>query len=278
MFRNLLANMSPAVKNILILNVIFFFAQWALPKIMPSLMLFPFSSENFEPWQLATHFFMHGDFMHLFFNMFGIVIFGSHLERVWGAKRFFIFYVIAAIGAVIFTGAINFYDLSQIQAQLNAEDIRVLNKYIQSGEFNIHTYGLNPGSDWTPIFKENFMELYIDGKLPFNATSSEHLENYRIMYQNYSIMNIKWSVGASGALLGLLAGFVILFPNTELMLLFIPIPIKAKYLIGAYLAYQFIMWYQGTADGIDYGAHVGGAIAGALMVLYWRKKDRSNFW
>ena len=74
MFRNLLANMSPAVKNILILNVIFFFAQWALPQFMPSLMLFPFSSENFEPWQLATHFFMHGGIGHLFFNMFALVI------------------------------------------------------------------------------------------------------------------------------------------------------------------------------------------------------------
>ena len=224
----------------------------------------------FEPYQVVTHFFMHGDFMHLFFNMFGIVIFGSHLERVWGAKRFFIFYVIAAIGAVIFTGVINFYELSQIQAHLNAEDISVLNKYIQSGEFNMHTYGLETGSDWNGVFQYNFNNLREAGKIPLEANYYD--------YSLYSLKNVIWSVGASGALLGLLAGFVILFPNTELMLLFIPIPIKAKYLIGAYLAYQFIMWYQGTADGIDYGAHVGGAIAGALMVLYWRKKDRSNFW
>ena len=101
MFRNLLANMSPAVKNILILNVIFFFAQWALPQIMPSLMLFPFSSENFEPWQLATHFFMHGGIGHLFFNMFALVIFGSNLERVWGPKRFLIYYIACAFGAAI---------------------------------------------------------------------------------------------------------------------------------------------------------------------------------
>ena len=192
------------------------------------------------------------------------------MERVWGAKRFFIFYVIAAIGAVIFTGVINFYELSQIQAHLNAEDISVLNKYIQSGEFNMHTYGLETGSDWNGVFQYNFNNLREAGKIPLEANYYD--------YSLYSLKNVIWSVGASGALLGLLAGFVILFPNTELMLLFIPIPIKAKYLIGAYLAYQFIMWYQGTADGIDYGAHVGGAIAGALMVLYWRKKDRSNFW
>ena len=278
----MLNNLPQVTKNILILNIVFFVATIFLGSqgidLKSSFGIHAPNSILFEPYQVVTHFFMHGDFMHLFFNMFGIVIFGSHLERVWGAKRFFIFYVIAAIGAVIFTGVINFYELSQIQTYLNAEDIRVLNKYIQSGEFNMHTYGLNPGSDWPPIFEENFDRLYDNGKLPFDAISPEQVDSYKIIYQNYSILNVRWSVGASGALMGLLAGFVILFPNTELMIIFIPIPIKAKYLIGAYLAYQFIMWYQGTADGIDYGAHVGGAIAGVITVLYWRKTDRSNFW
>ena len=267
-------NIPQVTKNLLILNIMFFVATIFLGSqgidLKSSFGIHAPNSILFEPYQVVTHFFMHNNFMHLFFNMFGIVIFGSHLERVWGAKRFFMFYMIAAIGAVIFTGVINFYELSQIQAQLNTEDIRVLDKYIQSGEFNMHTYGLNPESDWRPIFKENFKELYMDGKLPYDA-------NYN-NYAHYSVMNVKWSVGASGALMGLLAGFVILFPNTELMLIFLPIPIKAKYLIGAYLAYEFIMWYLSINDEIDHGAHLGGAIMGALIVLIWRKSDRQNFW
>jgi membrane associated rhomboid family serine protease len=270
----MLNNIPQVTKNLLILNIMFFVATIFLGTqgidLKSSFGIHAPNSILFEPYQIITHFFMHGDFMHLFFNMFGIVIFGSHLERVWGAKRFFIFYVIAAIGAVIFTGVINFYELSQIQAQLDYNEISLLNKYIQSGEFNIHTYGLETGSDWREVFENNFNNLRDAGKIPLEANIND--------YASYSIMNVKWSVGASGALLGLLAGFVILFPNTELMLLFIPIPIKAKYLIGAYLIYQFMMWYQGTADGIDYGAHVGGAITGGIMVLYWRRQDRSNFW
>ena len=123
MFRNLLANMSPAVKNILILNLIFFFAQWALPQFMPMLRLYPFQSENFEPWQLATHFFMHGGLGHLFFNMFALVIFGSNLERVWGPQRFLIYYMVCAFGAALLHMLVNYMRIQGIEAQLSNEQI-----------------------------------------------------------------------------------------------------------------------------------------------------------
>jgi membrane associated rhomboid family serine protease len=85
-------------------------------------------------------------------------------------------------------------------------------------------------------------------------------------------------VGASGALFGILAGFALLFPNTELMLLFPPIPIKAKYLIGAYLLFEIYMSFSAVNSDVAHLAHVGGAIVGIIIVLIWRKRDRSNFW
>ena len=103
MLQNLFRNMSPVVKNLLILNVLFFVAQFAVPGIMNKLELYPVASEEFKPWQLATHFFMHSTqgLMHIFFNMFALVMFGSQLERVWGPKKFLIYYFATAFGAAV---------------------------------------------------------------------------------------------------------------------------------------------------------------------------------
>ena len=103
MLQNLFRNMSPVVKNLLILNLLFFVAQFAVPGIMNKLELYPVVSEEFKPWQLATHFFMHStiSLMHIFFNMFALVMFGTQLENRWGAKRFLIYYLSTAIGAAV---------------------------------------------------------------------------------------------------------------------------------------------------------------------------------
>ena len=101
MFSNLLRNISPVVKNLLIINVLFYVAQWTFPSVMQNLELYPVVSQDFKPWQLATHFFMHSPFSigHIFFNMFALVIFGTQLERVWGDQRFLSYYIICALGA-----------------------------------------------------------------------------------------------------------------------------------------------------------------------------------
>ena len=192
------------------------------------------------------------------------------MERVWGPKRFFTFYLITAIGAVIFTGVINFYELSQIQAYLNAEDIRVLDRYIQSGEFNLREYGEDlTNEQLRNEFTRNFKNLKEAGLIP--------IETNVIEYWNYSIYNIKSSLGASGALLGLLAGFVILFPNTELMLLFPPIPIKAKYFVIGYAVIELYLGFSNNpGDNVAHFAHLGGALIGILILLYWQK-GKSNF-
>ncbi|MDG2369178.1 MAG: rhomboid family intramembrane serine protease [Flavobacteriales bacterium] len=240
MFRNLLANMSPAVKNILILNVIFFFAQWALPQFMPSLMLFPFGSENFEPWQLATHFFMHGGIGHLFFNMFALVIFGSNLERVWGPKRFLIYYIACAFGAALIHMLVNYLRIQGIEAQLSSAEI---NQVYNEG-FDL----LNTGYNYQGI----------GGELN-------------------SLLNTPM-LGASGAVFGLLAAFGYLFPNTELMLLFPPIPIKAKFFVIGYAALELYLGFSNNpTDNVAHFAHLGGALVGIIIVLIWQRNKNQFF-
>jgi membrane associated rhomboid family serine protease len=240
MFRNLLANMSPAVKNILILNVIFFFAQRALPQFMPSLMLFPFGSENFEPWQLATHFFMHGGIGHLFFNMFALVIFGSNLERVWGPKRFLIYYIACAFGAALIHMLVNYLRIQGVEAQLSSAEI---NQVYNEG-FNL----LNTGYNYQGI----------GGELN-------------------SLLNTPM-LGASGAVFGLLAAFGYLFPNTELMLLFPPIPIKAKFFVIGYAALELYLGFSNNpTDNVAHFAHLGGALVGIIIVLIWQRNKNQFF-
>ena len=240
MFRNLLANMSPAVKNILILNLIFFFAQWALPQFMPMLRLYPFQSENFEPWQLATHFFMHGGLGHLFFNMFALVILGSNLERVWGPQRFLIYYMVCAFGAALLHMLVNYMRIQGIEAQLSNEQIEEV--------------------------YQNGLEILNSGRNFIGPSGDLNL-----------MLNIPM-LGASGAVFGLLAAFGYLFPNTELMLLFPPIPIKAKFFVIGYAALELYLGFANNpSDNVAHFAHLGGALVGIIIVLYWQRNKNQFF-
>jgi len=123
---NLLSNLTPVVKNLLIINILFFVAQWALSDFMKNLELSTMVSEEFRPWQLATHFFMHANIPHLFFNMFALVIFGNHLERVWGPKRFLIFYMICALGAALIYLGWLYLEISQVETFINYYELNLL--------------------------------------------------------------------------------------------------------------------------------------------------------
>ena len=124
MFSNLLKNISPVVKNLLLINILFYIAQWTIPSFTQNLELYPISSEDFKPWQLATHFFMHSPYSigHIFFNMFALVIFGSQLERVWGAQRFLGYYISCALGAAVLHLGVNYYRIHGIEINLSLED------------------------------------------------------------------------------------------------------------------------------------------------------------
>ena len=250
MFRNLLSNIPDVTKNLLILNVLFFLATIVMQNqgivLQQELGMYYPSSNLFEPYQLITHFFMHGDIYHILGNMIGLIVFGSQLERTWGKKRFFVFYFVTAIGAAI------------------------LHFAIQSIEIYNHVGEFFPN-------------------LPIDMDSLRDQSFDRWAYLNYSIQEIPdvfWvaqqlitpTVGASGAVYGLLMAFALLFPNTQFMLLFPPIPIKAKWLalgLGVFAFYQGLQSNEG--DSIAHFAHIGGMLFGFIIIQIWKRNTRDFY-
>lgn len=247
MFRKIFANIPDVTKNIVIINVLFFLATIVAQGRGYNLhgllgMHYP-GSNYFEPYQIITHFFMHSDLMHILFNMIGLIVFGSHLERTWGKQRFFIFYFVTAMGAAM------------------------LHFLVQGIEIHSLT------GEWFPeIFINTPKEAY-SSVINFE-TSFAYEENWRMAASMYATPTL----GASGAVYGLLMAFALLFPNTQFMLLFPPIPIKAKWLaiiLGGMALYQ---GYQGNPDdSVAHFAHLGGMLFGFILILIWRK-DRNKFY
>lgn len=251
---NILGNMPPVVKNLLILNVIMYIitSLGEMQGIPMTSMLggYVFNSPLFEPYQLVSHFFMHGDLFHIFFNMFALVIFGSALEQVWGPKRFFIFYVATAFGAFVLHQLVGYFEVKAIEEQLYAAgytDLYKLRENIyQLRMGKISTFSIIGGTD-------SLVQSYIAGiSVPV--------------------------VGASGAVYGVLVGFGYLFPNTQLMLLFPPIPIKAKWLVIIMVGIALFNSIQSNpGDNIAHLAHLGGAVVGFIIVLFWQKNKRKFY-
>ena len=243
MFSNLLKNISPVVKNLLLINILFYIAQWTFPSFTQNLELYPISSEDFKPWQLATHFFMHSPYSigHIFFNMFALIIFGSQLERVWGAQRFLGYYISCALGAAVLHLGVNYYRIHIIEINLSLEDLELF----RNSAYDAFQKGMN--------FKDPVLA-------------------------QLNLLHHTPMLGASGAVFGLLAAFGYLFPNTELMLLFPPIPIKAKYFVIGYAALELYLGVSNNpSDNVAHFAHLGGALVGIIIVLYWGKNRNSFF-
>ena len=253
MFGNILKNISPVVKNILIINILFFVAQLTFPIFMGGLSLYPFVSEGFEPWQLATHFFMHDpkSIGHILFNMFAVVIFGTQLERVWGPKKFLGYYLICALGAALLYMLVNYLRLKSFESHLLEISL------IEPTEIQYYL----------DIAKNQGLEL---------IKSDKNFTDFPLGELN-SLVNAPM-LGASGAVFGLLVAFGYLFPNTELMLLFPPIPIKAKYFVIGYAALELYLGISNNpSDNVAHFAHLGGALVGIIIVLYWGKNRTSFF-
>ena len=246
-------NIPPVTKNLLLLNITIFIVSLVLAQngmdISRELGAHYFNSPLFQPFQIVTHMFMHSltDYFHIIFNMILLVMFGGHLERIWGSKRYFLFYVACGLGAIVLYNSIGMFQIYELKNELVSDgyDLRILNNQVMSESFD---------------------------SIQIHSMASQEL------LQNYINLTFSTMVGASGAVFGLLAGFAMLFPNTELMLLFPPIPIKAKYLIGGYLAFEVYSSIYRSGDQIAHLAHVGGAVVGIVIILIWRKRDRSNFY
>lgn len=206
-------SMPPITKNLIIINVLIWLAQIYFDKqgmgLTEKIALYPIGSEEFRPYQIATHMFAHSaldaaggiEFFHILFNMFALYMFGKVLENVWGPKRFLFFYFVCGVGAAAAHLAVQYY----------------------TGGYS-------------------------------------------------------FAVGASGAIMGILAAFAYLFPNTELYLYF-AIPVKAKWaVLGFVLIDLFLGIRNFSGDSVAHFAHLGGAITGFILVLIWNKTGRKRFY
>lgn len=268
----MLKNLPPVTLNFLLLNILVFVVAYILfQNGTPTdelLSAHYFNSVFFEPYQVVSHMFMHSltDPFHLIFNMMLLVIFGAHLENLWGAKRYFIFYIACGFGALALHSGLGVYEIMQMKEALIEQgvDLVALDLAIQQNELAL---GFTASE-----FRMDLVEAIDNGYL--TADTIAHWGSIR----EYVFFNVSSMAGASGALFGVLAAFMVLFPNTELYMMFIPIPIKAKYLIGGYLVFEVYNSLNNPNDHIAHLAHVGGAIVGIALVLIRRKTDRKNFW
>lgn len=191
------------VKHLIIINILVFIAyQTPLVAYLPDPTLYwPGNAQRFKPFQLVTHMFMHGSPSHLFFNMFGLYIFGCMVERSLGAQKFLKLYLISGFGAML-----------------------------------------------------------------------AHIGIQYFLHFSYGQSLFAGAIGASGAIMGVTIAYAVMFPNQKLMLLFPPIPIKAKYLAMAYVAYDLFTGLSATNDGVAHWAHLGGAVTGFILMKSWLKR------
>ena len=215
-------NIPTITKNLLIINVAVFVATYLFRSFGVDLNnvlgLHFFLAPDFHIYQLFTYMFMHGGFWHLFFNMYTLFIFGCVLERVWGPKKFLLFYFVTGLGAAL-----------------------------------LHT-----GVEW--IQAQVWLNQIADG-------------NQHAMVALHQ-MKMTPTVGASGAIYGVLLGYAMLYPDSVMTLLFPPISLKAKWFVLIFAGIELLTGVTGTADGVAHFAHLGGMLFGWLLILWWRKRGK----
>lgn len=231
-------NLPPVTKNLLIINILIFFAGVIIPGMEQSLnklaALHYFSSPGFNVAQLFTYMFLHGSFTHLFFNMFALVMFGKIIEQVMGSSRFLIFYISCGIFAALCQMGVNAIQVHQAAQIFSPEE---------------YDYIIREG--WNNI-----------------------INNYQFVDPDAAYLNslVNGStVGASGAIYGILLAFGMFFPNQHIYL-YMLLPIKAKWLVIGYGILELATGISNSSDGVAHFAHLGGMIAGLILILYWRKK------
>lgn len=256
----------PVVKNLLIINILMFLATETLIRVSgidlrDLLGLHWFGAEKFKFYQPITYMFMHGNFEHILFNMFAVWMFGNAIENFWGSKRFLIYYLITGLGAAALHYGIVYFD--------NIREItEITNAFLQ-----------NPDSGNLEVFLAQYpvdVSQFPSLNNILNGTASqvdiEHayslIERFKIDYLNLPVV-----IGASGSLFGILLAFGMMFPNAELFLIFIPIPIKAKYFVAGYGIIELYSGIMGSSDGIAHFAHLGGLITGFILIKLWQKFD-----
>ena len=220
-------NIPSMTKNLLIVNLLAFAATWVLQQrgidLTSLLGLHFFLASDFRVYQFFTYMFLHGGFTHILFNMFALWMFGSVVERVWGSKKFFFYYIVCGLGAGI------------------TQELVQYANYMYEG-LAAYQY-VNVGGE------QMAMDSYI---------------------------NLWTTIGASGAVYGILLAFGMIFPNERLFIIPFPFPIKAKWLIVGYIAIELFSAMSGPGDGVAHMAHLGGLLFGFLLIRYWQKHPDSS--
>jgi membrane associated rhomboid family serine protease len=215
-------SMPPVIKNLVIINALMLLITYLTGNFMyEKFSLFYFESPLFKPYQLITHMFMHGGFVHLFFNMYSLIIFGVVLEQVWGSKRFFIYYMVTGLGAAFLHSLVLYIDASS------------LSKAVELG----------------------------------NQVAMQKLE---LLYSTPT-------VGASGAVYGVLLAYGMLFPNNVLQLIFPPVALKAKWFVLIFGAIELFLGISNTGGNVAHFAHLGGMIFGYILIRYWKNRNKMYF-
>ena len=265
----------PVVKNLLIINGLFYLATMAAGKafnidLTEILGLHYVGASDFRPYQYITYMFMHSptDFRHILFNMFALWMFGNTIENVWGSKRFLIYYMLTGIGAaIVYTFWIHFEITPVVQAVdhfLNNPSLEGFASFRNSEYFIVANYDIQNGFN---DFVNNYNRLITYDK---NAALQEAIRFMGDYKESY--LNAHTVVGASGAVYGILLAFGMMFPN-QILYLYFAIPVKAKWLV---LGFGLLELYSGISpnpgDNVAHFAHLGGMLIGLIIILYWKKK------
>lgn len=257
-------SLTPVVRALIAINIIVFGVEYFGHKdmIVSIMGLHYFTSDQFLPFQFLTSIFVHGDINHLFSNMLALFFLGPMLEMYWGDKRFLIFFLVTGMGSGLIYMGLKYYDYSSLEAATKA--------YIEHPDL--------------AEFSKFIFKYYHDG-VPRDAykliqgNSNITVED-TVLIAEQSLKSVLDTplIGASGGVFGVMAGFALLFPNTEMMLFLIPVPIKAKYFVALY---GIIELYSGLhkmpGDNVAHFAHIGGMVFAFILIKIWGK-NRNSFY
>lgn len=266
---------SSVIRTLIIINVIAYVllliaSDYAGNEPMKLLALHNWLSPDFKPWQIITHLFLHstGGVFHLFFNMLALWMFGSALEQTWGPKRFTYYYFACGIGAALVHNTVVGF---QLQPMIDAADL-----YLSNPSYTLFEQFISnhlPGSYDNAQINDFLVAWYNDRLNPGYITQSQVFVNDVVEFRT----NMP-TVGASGAVYGLLLAFGMTFPNAMILMLIPPIPMKAKYFVIVYGLIELSMGLRNNIeDNVAHFAHLGGMVFGILLIFYYRKLDRNKF-
>ncbi len=264
-------NVTPFVKQLLIINIVFFIGSQLVPMANEYFALYYFENTSFRFWQPLTSMFMHANLMHIFFNMFALYSFGSALEHFWGGNKFLFFYISCGLGSAFLHILENYFQIHALidsvsSLNLSPSDLKYL---------------LN--ADLSSVFDESNKMIPSAVKTILDAAQCSQEQYNNLAEANAMVRST--AVGASGAIYGLLVAFAFMFPDAKLGIMFIPIPIKAMYFVPALLCLDLFLGFKGGSlfgagsTGIAHFAHIGGAITGFIMMWFWKKNQfNKNRW